>query len=390
MSKWEKVRLGDVGEFKTGGTPSRKNLNYFEGDIPWITTVSLGKTFINETDAVEYISSEAVENSSTKIISPNSIMIGIRVGIGKVSINTVPMATNQDIVSIENIDENKIYKPYLVYFIKSSNNILNALKRGATIQGISVEVLKSLNIPLPPRETQKQIAKTLDTASELLALRKQQLAELDNLIKSVFYDMFGDPVVNEKGWEKGKIKDLAASISYGTSQKASTEKLSYPILRMNNITYQGELDLSDLKYIDLSDSDKEKYLVYKGDLLFNRTNSRELVGKTAVFREDSPMAFAGYLVRLVPNEKGNSEFISAFLNSTYGKKLLYKMAKNIIGMANINAKEFSNIEIYIPPIELQNQFADIVSKIEQQKFLVRQAIEETQTLFDSLMSQYFD
>jgi len=267
---------------------------------------------------------------------------------------------------------------------------LNSLGRGATFKEISKSIVENIKIPLPPLETQKQIAKTLDTAAELLALRKQQLAELDQLIKSVFYDMFGDPVVNEKGWKKGKIKDLAASISYGTSQKASTDKLSYPILRMNNITYQGELDLSDLKYIDLSDSDKEKYLVYKGDLLFNRTNSRELVGKTAVFREDSPMAFAGYLVRLVPNENGNSEFISAFLNSSYGKKLLYKMAKNIIGMANINAKEFSNIEIYIPPIELQNQFADIVAKIEEQKALVRKTIDETQTLFDSLMSQYFD
>jgi type I restriction enzyme S subunit len=235
-----------------------------------------------------------------------------------------------------------------------------------------------------------KIAKTLDTAAKLLAMRKQQLVELDNLIKSTFYEMFGDPVKNEKGWNTGIIKDLAVKIQYGTSDKASIGKLQYPILRMNNLTYQGTMDFSDMKYIDLCEKDLGKYLVHKGEMLFNRTNSKELVGKTAVFREEKPMAYAGYLVRLVPNEKANCEFISSYLNSSYGKKLLFKMAKNIVGMANINAQELSNIKIYIPPIELQNQFANIVTKIEEQKALVKKAIDETQHLFDSLMSEYFE
>jgi len=253
--------------------------------------------------------------------------------------------------------------------------------------------VRELDIRLPSILSQNMIVKTLDSVIELLALRKQQLAELDNLTKSIFYDMFGDPVINEKGWETGKIKDLALKIQYGTSAKASSERLSrfsVPILRMNNITYQGSIDLTDLKYVDLDEKQKEKYLVYKGDMLFNRTNSKELVGKTAVFREEKPMAYAGYLVRLVPNEKANSEFISAYLNSIYGKKLLMKMAKNIVGMANINAQEMSNIDIYIPPIELQNKFADTVMQIEKHKTLINKAITETQYLFDSLMSEYFD
>jgi len=159
---------------------------------------------------------------------------------------------------------------------------------------------------------------------------------------------------------------------------------------MNNITYQGEMDFTDLKYIDLADKDLDKYLVHQGEVLFNRTNSKELVGKTAVYREKEPMAYAGYLIRLIPNEKANGEFISAFLNSPYGKKLLRNMAKNIVGMANINAQELENIDIYIPPITLQNKFAEIVKKTEEQKQLVRKAIDETQYLFDSLMSEYFD
>ena len=202
--------------------------------------------------------------------------------------------------------------------------------------------------------------------------------------------MFGDPAVNEKGWEKGAIGDLAKNINYGTSQKASTEPEGIPILRMNNITYEGTMDYTDLKYIVLSEKDKKKYLVHKGELLFNRTNSKELVGKTAVYKRDEPMAFAGYLIRLVPNERANSEYISGYLNSKHGKRILYGMAKNIIGMANINAKEFASIPIPIPPISLQNKYADIVSEIEEQKSLVKQSIDETQRLFDSLMSKYFD
>ncbi len=255
---------------------------------------------------------------------------------------------------------------------------------------LSLRNINDLEILLPSLETQKQVAKTLDTTADLLAMRKKRLAELDNLIKSTFYELFGDPVANEKGWEYGKIKDLSSSISYGTSQKASSEVLAIPILRMNNITYQGDFDFTQMKYIEMDEKDKQKYLVRKGEILFNRTNSKELVGKTAVYRNDQPMAFAGYLVRLIPNEKANSEFISAYLNSGYGKKLLLKMAKNIVGMANINAKELGNIDLYIPPLPLQNQFAEIVAKIEEQKALVKQAIEETQLLFDSLMSEYFD
>src|SRR5690606_8802639 len=101
------------------------------------------------------------------------------------------------------------------------------------------------------------------------------------------------------------------------------------------------------------------YMVYKGELLFNRTNSKELVGKTAVYREEEPMAYAGYLVKLICNERANAEFISAYLNSAYGKAILFSMAKNIVGMANINAEELKKIKIYIPPKNLQDKFAEV-------------------------------
>ena len=141
---------------------------------------------------------------------------------------------------------------------------------------------------------------------------------------------------------------------------------------MNNITYKGGWDFTNLKYIDIEDKDVNKYLVKYGEVLFNRTNSKELVGKTAVYREQTPMAYAGYLIKLTPNENFNGVFIAMYLNSNYVKSVLYNMAKNIVGMANINAKELTNISIFLP-LSLQNEFAKKIEKIEELKSNVKKS-----------------
>lgn len=201
--------------------------------------------------------------------------------------------------------------------------------------------------------------------------------------------MFGDPGKNPKGWEKEKISDVIIRTQYGTSSKADEQNGQFKVLRMNNITYDGQWDFSSIKYVDLDEKDIEKYLVHKGEVLFNRTNSKELVGKTAVYKEEEPMAYAGYLVKAIPNERANGEFILAYMNSKYIKKKLFNMAKNIVGMANINAEEFKKIDIYIPPVELQNQFADFIKQIDKLKFEMQNSLEELENLFNSLMQKAF-
>ena len=186
--------------------------------------------------------------------------------------------------------------------------------------------------------------------------------------------MFGDPVTNPMGWEVGTIRDLAQDVKYGTSKPAEDDG-EFVYLRMNNITYSGSMDFTSLKYINVDTKDFAKYAVCKGDLLFNRTNSKELVGKTAVFKEDTPMIIAGYIIRVRVNERANSEYISAFLNSQYGKNLLLDMCKAIVGQANINAQELQNIKISMPPLDLQTQFSDFVEQVDKLKFVLQKAIE---------------
>lgn len=173
--------------------------------------------------------------------------------------------------------------------------------------------------------------------------------------------------------ERGIIGDVVKEVKYGTSSPADENGI-YPYLRMGNITYDGYLDLTDLKYITVKDEEIHKYIVKKGDVLFNRTNSKELVGKTCVFNLDEPMIIAGYIIRIRTNNRVIPEYLSALLNSKYGKRTLYEMCKSIIGQANINAQELQKIKLLIPPIELQNQFAKEAQAIDKSKYERRRII----------------
>ena len=158
---------------------------------------------------------------------------------------------------------------------------------------------------------------------------------------------------------------------------------------MNNITYAGGWDFRSLKYVDLKPKEVSKNTVHRGQILFNRTNSKELVGKTAVYRRDEPMAFAGYLVRGITNAEADAEYISAFLNLPQGKAILQGMCKSIVGMANINAQEFKSISLPKPPIALQQRFAAVVKSVEHQKAAQRGHLTELDALFAALQHRAF-
>ena len=243
-------------------------------------------------------------------------------------------------------------------------------------------------VPILSRNQQDSIVEVLNKCKSIIEARKQELADLDELIKARFVEMFGSMPQNEKGWKIGTIRDVVKDVHYGSSRKASDDG-KYPYLRMNNITDSGELDLTDIKRIDVPDNELDKCTVRKGDVLFNRTNSKEHVGKTCVYNRDETMVLAGFVVRVRVNEKVIPEFLSAFLNTSFSKALLYNMCKAAIGQANINAQELQSIAIYIPPVELQEEFSKFKDQVDKSKVAVQSALDKAQLLFDSLMQQYF-
>ena len=289
---------------------------------------------------------------------------------------------------IESKDKKLLNTKYLYYLISSNVGRLRNNAIGGVIKYIKLGNLTNIELKLIEINMQNYIVNELDKVQEIIDLRKKQIEELDELIKSQFVEMFGIPFLNDKRWKMGTIRNLVSEVKYGTSKPANGGKYKY--LRMNNITYDGNLDLNDIKYINISEDEVEKYTTKKGDILFNRTNSRDLVGKTCVFNSDEKMVIAGFIIRVRANDLANPYFISTYLNTIYLKNKLYNMCKNASGQSNINAQELQNIEIYIPPIELQNQFANIVKQIDKQKFEIEKSLKETEGLQESLMNKYFN
>jgi type I restriction enzyme S subunit len=288
-------------------------------------------------------------------------------------------------------DPKRLERSYLAYYLRSPSFVAWATNEvaGAKMPRLVMQSFWKQQIPLPPLAEQKRIAAILDKADAIRRKLQQSLRLCDEFLRSVFLDMFGDPVTNPKGWPFVQIGDLLESTSYGTSKKASETTGAFPCLRMNNITYSGGWDFTSLKYVDLDSKEQKNNLVHSGQLLFNRTNSKELVGKTAVYRRKDPMAFAGYLVRGIANSQADTEYISAYLNLPHGKAVLQSMCKNIIGMANINAEEFKSIRIQNPPVAMQKRFAAIVHSTELKKETLHKFLSESESLFSSLQQRAF-
>ncbi|EKY9392940.1 restriction endonuclease subunit S [Escherichia coli] len=280
-------------------------------------------------------------------------------------------------------------KNFLYHFLQKELDKIHATTDVVTVKHLSVKKIQDIKVRLPSLKEQKRIAAILDKADAIRQKREQAIKLADDFLRAKFLEMFGTPANNIHRFPKGTIRDLVDSVNYGTSAKASIYSGEYPILRMGNITYQGRWDFTDLKYLDLSVKEKDKYLVKEGDLLFNRTNSKELVGKTAVYEEDRPMAFAGYLIRVRPNSIGNNYYISGYLNSIHGKITLMNMCKSIVGMANINAQELQNIEILIPPKHLQDEYEIIYKKIKKGLSIYDKSAMQLQLLASNLSNKYF-
>ena len=341
-----KIKLGDLVNIKTGKLDANAAVD--NGKYPFFTTSE--ETFKIDTYAYD---DEAV------LVAGNG-NLNIKYFYGKFN----AYQRTYILTKKENINVNI---KYIYYFLDKYLETLRSLSIGGVIKYIKLENLINPVLDLPTIEVQNKIVGKLDTLKKILDMYRKKIDILSDFNKSLFTIMFGDIKTNNKNWEIKKLGEVVQT-QYGTSKKATSVVGEFPILRMNNITYSGEMNYKDLKYIELSDSEKEKFLLKKGELLFNRTNSKELVGKTGLFNLDIPMAFAGYLIKIRPSNLIHSKFLLFFMNSEFMKKLLYNKAKNIVGMANIKAKELEDFSIILPPIELQNKFAERIEKIEKLKF----------------------
>lgn len=215
--------------------------------------------------------------------------------------------------------KNGVDSKFLGYFwqnFKTSNLI-----QDPAYPSISLEAIKDVEIELPKPDEQKRIAAILDKADRLRRQRRFAQTLSDSFLQSVFIKMFGDPVSNPMDWTKCRIGDVVSYSEYGTSEKSNNQKKGYPILGMGNLSYSGEINLSSLSYVELSQKEFEKLRLEKGDIIFNRTNSTELVGKVASWSSKLDAVIASYLVKLKLKENTLPNYFVQLLNMPHFKNL---------------------------------------------------------------------
>lgn len=387
MSKWGKVKLATICDLNMGQSPESSSYNQDGDGIPFYQ----GNADFGELNPkTRYFC-----NKPIKISKKDDILLSVRAPIGALNITKETCCIGRGLAALtakENLTDTK----FLYYVLKRKNAELNQKGTGSTFKAINKQNLRDILCPLPPLETQKQIAKTLDTAADLLAMRKQQLAELDNLIKSTFYDMFGDPATNEKGWKVEKLgsvlKGTPQNGLYKPSSDYTNDNLGTPILRIDSF-YNGKLNQPlTFKRLYCTQKEIDVYSLSENDVVINRVNSIEYLGKCAhITGLLERTVFESNMMRLkVSDTIIKSMYLTMLLCAPYIYNQILSHAKKAVNQASINQKDVQDFNILIPPLSLQTQFTKIITKIEEQKTLVQKAIDETQYLFDSLMSEYFE
>lgn len=376
---WEKKRLGDVCIVTMGQSPESSSYNDKGDGLPFFQGCS--DFGVIHPHVTKFCS---VPN---RIAEYNDILFSVRAPIGTMNFANLKCCIGRGLCSISKKNENQ---KFIYYALSYSLERIIEKGTGSTFKAVGKEVMNGHLIPIPPIKIQSEVTDELDKINELIAAKRSQLKDLDALAQSLFYETFSEPFINSKGWPVMNFGELASSINYGTSLPA-VDGGYYPYIRMNNLTDNGCLDLSNLKYIDIPESELDKCLVRKGDILFNRTNSREKVGKTALFDRAEKMVIAGYIIRVrAKTDMLNPVFAVRYLNLPELKEHLRKICRGAVNQANINSKEMASIPFIVPPINLQNQFASKIEAIEAQKKRVEASIADLETLLASRMDYWFN
>ena len=364
---WPFVPLEMLAHVSGGSTPSRSVDVYWNGNVPWVTPSELpapGASIVDVLDTADYITHEGLSSCSASLLPPGTVLFSSRATIGKIGIARVPLATNQGFVNFT--PDPGVKTRYLAYALRFFTPQIAALAGSTTFKEVSRGAIRKFSIPLPPPSEQQRIVEVLDQIDALQRKRSQANEKAQRIVQALFVEMFGDPATNPTGWPAQTLDDVIVETQYGTSIKADADKHGIPIVRMNNIDARGGLNLSKLKYVALDQKGRRKYMLESGDILFNRTNSKELVGKTGLWRGQMEAVPASYLIRVrVDREQVLPEYVWAYMNTPFMKKTLFNKSRRAIEMANINARELRSFPIVIPSSQLQQEFASRLSEIER-------------------------
>ena len=360
-------RLGELCNIVSGGTPSRTKTEFWNnGTIPWVKIGDIKEKYINETD--EFITKEGLDGSSTKMLPAGTILYTIFATLGEVGILEIAACTNQAIAGIMINDIKQLNTDYLYYYLKSKKTYVNRVGRGVAQNNINMSMLKALEVPVPELSKQLEIVKVIDKAYEVIEDRKQELKCLDNLIRARFVEMFGDPNINSKKWNECPLsKKLNVLGGYAFKSDQFDEKGGIPVLRIGNIN-AGYFKSVNMVYWQ-KDESLERYVMYPGDLVMSLTGTvgKDDYGNVCILNDDYEMYYLNQRnAKLEIKEGIDKYYLSQLLKFEQIKKRLTGISRGV-RQANISNKDILNLVVPIPPLELQNQFADFVKQVDKSK-----------------------
>ncbi len=385
-----KETLGDVISLVGGGTPSKDKEEYWGNEIPWATVKDLKNSSLIKTQ--DSITTLGLNSSASKIVKSGSIVIATRMAVGRVVVTGVDVAINQDLKGIT--CSNKIDTRYLYYFLSSQGHYFNRVSSGATVKGIKIGHIMDMRIPLPPLPKQQKIAAILDAADRLRQKDQQLIDHYTTLSQSLFLEMFGDPVTNPMGWGILPFGESLSGIVGGKSVGGEERLIRSGEKGVIKISAVTSGTFNSTKYKIVEENELPEMLVHpcKNDLLFSRANTREMVGATCVVDTKYENLFLPDKIwRLDLKQDCASNWYVKFLLSHEGfRENLRKVATGTSGsMLNISKAKLKKLRIPLPPVTLQNQFAQHIEKIEQQKQQAQVSLEKSQALFNSLLQRAF-
>ncbi|WP_304274391.1 restriction endonuclease subunit S [Phascolarctobacterium succinatutens] len=385
---WVWVRLGAIAEIVTGGTPSKKHPEYYGGNFPFYKPSDLDQGRLTY-DASEYLSEEGKKVS--RIIPKNSTAVCCIGSIGKCGYLMCEGTTNQQI----NSAIPKINSLCMYYYLCTENFVQNLLSMASatTIAIVNKSKMESCAFPLPPLSEQQRIVERIEELFAKLDEAKERLQEVADSFAvrkaAILHKAFTGELtkqwrcengVSDESWEEKTIGEICSSLKYGTSKKSSDDG-EVVVLRMGNLQ-NGEIDWSNLAYTS-DEEDIKKYLLKSGDVLFNRTNSPELVGKTSIYRGEMPAIYAGYLIKL-DYEKNIvvGDYLNYYLNSSKAKEYYMQVKTDGVSQSNINAKKIGEFEIPLPTLSEQHEIVRLIDDLLARERKAQQAAEQALASID--------
>lgn len=396
MNNWEKVKVKDVANTMSGGTPNRSILEFYEhGDIPWLKTGELKKKFIYHTE--EMITELAVQKSSAKIVPENSVILAMYgATVGNLSINKIPLTTNQACCSILPKEE-KLDGEFLYYYLSKDKEKLIKMAAGGAQPNISQQLIKDYEILIPSLKEQQKIAEILSSVDAAIEKTEQVIAKTEEvkkglmqqlLTKGIGHTEFKETEIGEipVEWKICSLEEISIiKGEYGIGASAAEYNPSKPrYLRITDIDDYGYLSDKDIRGFE--EDEYEKYLLKMGDLVFARTGNT--TGKTYMYRSgDGDLVFAGFLIRFrFDPELCNVAFINYLTQTKYYSDWVNVNSQRS-GQPGINSNQYCKFKVALPSISEQIKIVSILDKVEEKITSERTNLEKYAQLKQGLMQQ---